>query len=73
MVCKYVQNEISELQREQNVLRLCLPVCLVNCEALPYLQHLGILTFGPVHEASVIGKSVYLQGRKGLLFILLDT
>ncbi len=29
-----------------------LPVCLVNCEALPYLLHIGILTFGPVHEAS---------------------
>ncbi len=48
MVHKYVKNEISE----QKVVRLYLPVCLVNCEALPYLQHLGILIFGLVPEAS---------------------
>ncbi len=49
----------SELKREHNVVRLYLPVCLVNCEALPYLQHIGILTFGRVHEASVISTSEY--------------
>ncbi len=37
MVCKFVQNEISELKRGQKGMRLYLPVCLVDCEALPYL------------------------------------
>ncbi len=39
-----MQNEIFELKFEHKVVRLYLPVCLVNCEALPYLHHLGILT-----------------------------
>ncbi len=56
MVYKYELNKISELKREQNVVRLFLPVCLVNCKALPYLQHIGILTFEPVHEASATSK-----------------
>ncbi len=56
MVCKYVSNEISELKCQQNVVRLYLPVWLVNCEALPYLQHPGILSFEPVHDASATSK-----------------
>ncbi len=60
MLCKYVSNEISELKCEQNVVRLYLPVCLVKCEALPYLQQLRILTFAPVHEALITGKREYL-------------
>ncbi len=53
-------NEISELKHEQKVVRFYLHVCLGNCEALSYLQHLGILTFGPVLEASVTPKREYL-------------
>ncbi len=59
MVYKYVSDKISELKREQNVVRLFLPVCLVNCEALPYLQHIAILTFEPVYGASATSKSEY--------------
>ncbi len=45
----------------QNEARLYLPVCLVNCEALPYFQHLGIHvpTFGPFHEALATSKGEY--------------
>ncbi len=39
MVCKYVSNEISELNRGQKVGRLYLPVCFVNCQALPIVTH----------------------------------
>ncbi len=42
-MCK---NEIFELKHEQKGVRLYMPVCLVKCEPLPYLQHLGILTSG---------------------------
>ncbi len=51
---------MTDLKREQNVVRLYLLVCLVNCEGLPYLHHLGMLTFRPVHETSVTSKSEYL-------------
>ncbi len=37
-----------------------LSVFLVNCEVLPYLQHLGKVRFGPIHDASVIRKSEFL-------------
>ncbi len=59
MVCKYKYNEISELKRGQKVGRLYLRVCLVNCEALLYLQHLGIITFGPVYEGLANSKGEY--------------
>ncbi len=57
MLCKYVYNEISGLKHGQKVVRLYLPVCLITCEALKYLQQLGILTLGTVHEASATWKS----------------
>ncbi len=47
------------LNHDPKVVRLYLPVCLVNCVALPYFQHLGILTFESVHEASATSKGEY--------------
>ncbi len=52
MVCKYVQNEISELKRGQKTVRLCMVVCSINCEVLPYMHHLGKLTVGLLYAAS---------------------
>ncbi len=52
MICKYVQNETSELKGGNNTVRLCLAVCSIICEVLPYLQHLGKVTFGLLHAAS---------------------
>ncbi len=48
---KYVSNEISELKREQKTVRLCLAVCSINCEVLPYFHHLGKLTYELLHTA----------------------
>ncbi len=53
MVRKYVWNEIFELKCEQKTMRLCLAVYSIYCEVLPYLHHLGKLTFGLLHAASV--------------------
>ncbi len=43
---------MSELKRGQKTVRLCLAVCTVNCEVLPYLHQLGKLGFGLLHAAS---------------------
>ncbi len=51
MVCKYVSNKISELKRENKTVRLCLAVCSINYEVLPYLPHIGKLTCGLFHVA----------------------
>ncbi len=60
MVCKCVQNGISELKRGHKCVRLYLPVCLVNCEILPYLQHIGVITFGHVHESYVVSEQMWV-------------
>ncbi len=30
---------------------VCLAMCLINCEVLPYLHHIGKHTFGLIHAA----------------------
>ncbi len=52
MVCKYVYTEISELKLGHKPVRLPLAVCSINCKVMPYLHHLGKLTFGLLHAAS---------------------
>ncbi len=47
-------------KHKQKVVKLYLPVFLVNYETLPYLQDLGKLVFGPVHEASATNKCEYV-------------
>ncbi len=51
MVYKYVYNKIAELKHEQKTVRFCLDVCSIIREGLPYLPHLGKLTFGLLHAA----------------------
>ncbi len=36
----------------KKIVKLCLAVCSIDCEVLPYFPHLGKLTFGLLHEAS---------------------
>ncbi len=45
-------NMKSLSKRGQKTVRLCLAVCSIKCEVLPYLHHLGKLTFGLLHAAS---------------------
>ncbi len=64
MVRKYVWNEIFELKCEQKTMRLCLAVYSIYCEVLPYLHHLGKLTFGLLHAASVT-KQMWVSSQFG--------
>ncbi len=43
---------MSELKHGQKTVRLCLAMCSINCEVLPYLHNLGKLTLGLLHAAS---------------------
>ncbi len=40
-------------------------MCLVNCEALSFLQHIEIITFAPVHEAPATSKGEAPATSKG--------
>ncbi len=38
--------KIKSLKREQKIASICLAVCSINCEVLPYLHHISKLIFG---------------------------
>ncbi len=44
-----------------------LAVCLINCEVMPYLQHLGKLTFGLFMQLQLQSKGEYLVNLKVII------
>ncbi len=43
----------------EKILRLCLSVCSINCEVLPYLHHIGKLTCRLLIAASATKQDQY--------------